>query len=795
MRTDNAAAEESTLSASYPSRLSLGQLWQVPMFALGVLALIGVAAGQPFLPGNHSRQLERDLNAARRAIEDTPPDIDRAIAKAELALANPRITPEQTAEAHFFLGTAYMRRAEEVSPETGSASWELARSHLEEAEKQGLPEECQAKLAYRLGKTYFMVQIEPQRVIDLLSRTMGAAADDAFEGYGLLAQAYLRLPKPDVRAALDATLKQLASLPETDEPKLAQPRLLCGELYRRLDQPEEARKVLARIGPDAPPDVLFQARYLRARTLQDGAFWQEAAQVWEELKDDPRVAHVGVGRVQYLLGFCYRKLDKPAQAEKAWEVAMKNGGEEGQAAALGLAELRLRGNSAAAALEAFDVAAQDVNSPTDYQNSLLGLNDARTVFEAGCRAYLQSNNYEAALHLAHLYERIALSGVAQELAGQAADAWGRLLLDQAKRASNNASARKDEEEGRKHLRHAGAAFETAAGAAKTPETQADLLWRSAKDYLDGQDAAHAVPVLERFVTLPVSPEKLGEAWYIRAEALRSLRHDTAAQADYRHCIKFPGPFAYRARYQLALTEIDRKNLEEAESILTQNLEMLNTDTNRDPEAKEKTLFALAHLLVQRQDYRMGFVRLQEALDQYPNNPGALKTRFELGRCAMQLADDAGKKRNEAKTVEERTHYLTQQQRFLEQAAHAYQRVVDECTNPQQSRLIAGDTETMVRDAAFAVAECRFSLGQYDEALRLYEGLAKHYKNQVEELIAWRHAWQCYGVKFQPDQAKRVLEQMQQSLQQMPLTAFDNTTEVRRRRWWDDWLREKSRPSN
>src|SRR5262249_893616 len=284
------------------------------------------------------------------------------------------------------------------------------------------------------------------------------------------------------------------------------------------------------------------------------------------------------------------------QAEKAWEVAMKHGGDEGQAAALGLAELRLRGNSVAAALEAFDVAAHNVNSPADYQNSLLGLNDARTVFEAGCRAYLQLNNYEAALHLAHLYERIALPGVAQELTGQAADAWGRLVLDQAKRASNNTAARQQEEEGRKHLRHAGAAFEAAAGAAKTPETQADLLWRSAKDYLDGQDAAHALPVLERFVTLPASPEKLGEAWYIRAQALRSLHNDTAAQADYRHCIKFPGRFAYRARYQLAMAEIDRKNLEEGESILTQNLEMSKTDPGHDPEAQEKSLFALGHLL-------------------------------------------------------------------------------------------------------------------------------------------------------------------------------------------------------
>lgn len=322
-----------------------------------------------------------------------------------------------------------------------------------------------------------------------------------------------------------------------------------------------------------------------------------------------------------------------------------------------------------------------------------------------------------------------------------------------------------------------------------------MLWRSAKDYLDGQDAAHALPVLERFVTLPVAPARLGEAWYIRAEALRSLRNDVAAQADYRHCIKFPGPFAFRARYQLAMAEIERKNLEEAETILSQNLQLIGTEANRDAEAHEKSLFALANLLVQRQDYRMAYVRLEEALQQYPKNPNALKTRFELGQCAMQLADDAGRKGNEAKTAEERAHYRTQQQRFLEQAALSYQRVVDECTSPQTSRVLGPDTDIMVREAAFAVAECRFNLGQFDDALRLYEALARRYKKQVEELIAWRHAWQCYGVKFQPDQAKRVLEQMRQSLQDMPGAAFDTSSDIRTRRWWEDWLREKSRPAS
>ena len=111
-----------------------------------------------------------------------------------------------------------------------------------------------------------------------------------------------------------------------------------------------------------------------------------------------------------------------------------------------------------------------------------------------------------------------------------------------------------------------------------------------------------LPVLERFVALAnVSAEKLGEAWYVRGEAFRALHNLVAAQADYRHCIKFPGPFAYRARYQLAVAEIEQNNLDEADAILTQNLELMDTAVEPDRTAYEMSLQALANLYLQRRD--------------------------------------------------------------------------------------------------------------------------------------------------------------------------------------------------
>ena len=76
-----------------------------------------------------------------------------------------------------------------------------------------------------------------------------------------------------------------------------------------------------------------------------------------------------------------------------------------------------------------------MRTPEDYHNGLIGLNDARQLFEAGCRWYLHTGNHEAALQVARLYERLAVPGTAQELAGQAAEAWGKMLLEQVRSPS------------------------------------------------------------------------------------------------------------------------------------------------------------------------------------------------------------------------------------------------------------------------------------------------------------------------------------------------------------------------
>ena len=181
--------------------------------------------------------------------------------------------------------------------------------------------------------------------------------------------------------------------------------------------------------------------------------------------------HGGGGRVRLL------RIARAAHQSRPAHRRRLRGGEEGQAAALGLGELRLRGDKPVAALEAFESALRGVSSAADYHNSLVELADVRTIFETGIAQFRQAGAYEDAVQFANLYEKVALPGVGQELAGQIAEAWARSLREQSQRTSNAETAKRLEEEARQRFRQAGIALEASSvhTAASVEQAVADSL--------------------------------------------------------------------------------------------------------------------------------------------------------------------------------------------------------------------------------------------------------------------------------------------------------------------------------
>lgn len=776
----------------------LRQLWQVPIFFAGLAALATVIIMHPPIGASSTgRQVEKILGQARRALAETPPDLDTVSARATQAIEQAEASSPQAAEAHYLLGTALLRQGNRLKGKTRVQTLDKGRKQLEMALALPIPDEVRPRLLHDLGKVYALLNLVPDQVVAWLGPTLPKQSDDPFEDYGLLAQAYLHLPTPDPLNALTATRKQL-DLPNVDEVALTPPRLLYGELLIQLDRPGEAKKVLARIGKGATPESLFRARTLLARIYQDEGSWVDAARMWELVKDDTLAVSIRQGRIRYFLGLCYRRQEMNKEAAAAWMEAFKAGGEEGQAAAFGLVELRLHGDKPEDALEAFEWAVQDVKKPEDYHNDLFTLAEARSLFDAVCRYFLQQGKYELAEQVAAIYEKLAEPGMAQELSAQAAEVWGQAILDSKQPKSSPEELLKLEDAARDQFQKAGTALTRAAGQSDDTKRKADWLNRSADNYLKAKVPAQAATALEQLVQLQLPPARQGEAYYRLGEAQRSLHNTVAAQDAYRNCIRlgppqYPGPFAYRARYQLAAIELDARNLDQAEDILLQNLELMNSDP--DAEAREKTVFALARLFYQKKDYRKAYEGFQEGIKEYPATANATAIRFQMAQCCLKIAEDYDRQRAKGGLKDTDMFFLGEMRKKLQDAANTYQELVDELTAKQASRSLTTEEGDILTQSEFTMADIQYFQGDYAEALRRYQILAakKEYQNKVERLIALQGAWQSLNSLEKFDQARAILEDMRVALyRDIPANAFEPGSGTRSKESWSKWLEDKIR---
>ena len=278
------AAVGSSIRLPTRRRRGFRQLWQLPTFLAGVAAVVALWQVQPYLRPASDRHIDKQLAAARTTLEAADPDVKLALTKAQKVLGEGALTREQEGTAHFLIGSAYVLLGEKAR-DPADESWRKAREHLEKAAELGVPSDDHFRLTYRLGKAWFHTGGETVRVIDYISRAVEAGVDAPSEAYGILTQAYLRLPKPDIPAAIEANKKRLA----LSNRGRRSPCLGAAPAGRIASQRETARN-RERCWPasreTAPKAIYSRARFLRAQSCQEDRLWSEAAGLWEEIMHD-----------------------------------------------------------------------------------------------------------------------------------------------------------------------------------------------------------------------------------------------------------------------------------------------------------------------------------------------------------------------------------------------------------------------------------------------------------------------------------------------------------------------------
>ncbi len=782
-------------------RRAWSQVWQVPTFFAGLIAVLVVAASSSYRAELRDGPFAAELRRLRQGLrEHVHPD--ELTALAERLLGEVRRHPRREGETCFLAGSAYSRQADTDPSNVGAAA--RAVENLDKALAIGVPEDDAPALHFRLGAALQRRGDDLPRAVELMAPSVERGADDPREGYALLVQAYLSLPTPDVDAALAASQKILEL---TDDPaELAPARYLRAELLLRKEQRLEAIKELDRIAGKIPVELRVKSRLLQARISEQEGLWHRAATCWKELLADAEHVPGGRGRVLYAQGHCLAGADppQPAEAAAAWQQALALPGKAGQAAGLRLGELRLlrRPDDPDKALAAWTEALRSVANPADYQNPYLDIAKARDLFERSCRRLLERRDFERAQQAAERYKKIAAPGAGDERWAEAVEGQAQRWLSEA--GTDTALVAKAHAQ----YHRAGVAYEQAALLRKEGE-QLEPCWRSGQCYLAAKDLGRAAAALERFVTLAKDDPRLPQAWFSLAETEATLGHKEQARLAYYKCMEFPvTPYAWRARYQLALHEIERKNYPHAKEILKQNLTSAGPNIDRD--AHEKSIYKMAGLLLQMQAFDEAIWYLKEASRQYPNNAGALSARDRLADCYRRLAEQMQRKIDEQATGtldnmtperraalgEMRAHQERTRRQWLKQAIAVYQDLADELRRKAARQPLPRDQSVILRKALFGMAEMHFDMSDFSEALRRYQRLQQDYRQQVEGLIACNRIWMCVGVMVEtPEQIRLAREAAQQSVKtaRSDLDAMPHDSEVFRgpgvwsRANWQTWL--------
>jgi hypothetical protein len=779
------------------ARRSSGQLWQVPTFLFGLLALIGVAASAPWRLTALEREGDALLAMLRHGLDrDEPADVLVGLAeniKLRLHQYGPR-----AAEAHFLVGSAYYRQARQKRAPYAKEIWPLAAEHLEEAlSLGGLGTDLDCG-QYRLGYALYQQDKDVPRALELMTLGVEKGAEQPLQGYQLLLKCHLQQTPPNLDSALSANRRVLDLTPERDVEAVALARLRQGELLLAKELRLEAIKELERIGAKASQAVKGKARLLQARCYEEEGLWSKAITIWQELLSSGAAIEGGRAQVLYALGQCYQRVDPPRSAEtlSVWSEALKIGGQEGQAAGLRLGELHLAqgGSQSALALSDWEAALEKVNSPADFRNPYIEIQEVRDWLKKALRQFQEGPDLQKMNAVAELFRKISPQGGAERELAMAAEASARQLADKLGEKSNTVMA----QDVQAQFRRAAEAYERAAQAGPQHE-RSESLWRSVQCYLAAKEIKRAQELLNQFVKTEQDEARLAEAWYTLGDLYRAQGMTSFAREAYLKCMEFPNTrFAYRSRYFLAIEEIDKKNLVLAREIIRQNLENPPPDIERA--WQEKSLFKMASLLMEMKNYGEAHIRLKDCLRLFQENQNALLARELLGQCYLRMAEKEwlkereldeemarrkpGMPESDLQSLQESIrHQKNTRINILKQANQTYQQLADELEALAHKKQPSKLEQTLFRRAWLGIGECYLDNEEYLEALRIFnEVQAKHrrtlegfYASTFIYFVACRMQYQARA-KSQMDQVRETAKESVRMLLE-DLRALPNEDEI------------------
>jgi len=788
-------------------------LWQIPTFLVGALALISVWYGRSYWQPTPAQRFERDLTALRQVLDKVPVDLVQAqtLTRKVHGVDPP---PHLYKEAPYIVGSALVAIAESSSiPDEAAEQWKAARKLLESAQERGLDKGDTVRHRHRLAKTWARTGEPTGKIIDALLETR-TCGDDPGEANRLLAELHLKLDPPEPQRAREFLKEYVAYVlpgrPEAQQRQLNQARLQLGEFYLQSGETEEARKVLERIGPETSSEVLIAARTQLAKSYIAEEDFGQGIRCLEQARDVRGISAAQRGQVIFHLADAFIKANRRTEALAALDQLRKGTGAEAQAGAFRYAEWLLRDpQKHEAAVEALETAMNSVSASTPYESKLYPLAQAQALGDEAVRQLKLANAFDLSVRAARAYSRIAENGRDRELAAETLQAWGPALLDRAPLVEAEERPRLVDE-GTRRLREAAKEWTAVAEKKKASLEKGSPYYKAADLYLKAGDLDDALKMLDEIsLKVPDYPaEGLADLWLKKGEVYLALGNREQARLCFQNgaqaAEKNPSPALIRCRIRLAEVLIkgnDPKAL--ARAVLDLERAVADPEFAKDRDLHETALTFIADAYSQQRDYQKAEVRFRTLLDTYPESPKAISVRFQLGQCYWYIAGQEAEKCKSAKKViddpnadEERKREAEilydssyrQYMEWLKKAGEPFRAVEAALLKGMSNPKLPAPEAELLRKASLAAADCSFFSGNYEDCVVRYDTLATRYAGTVVQLEALRSMWRCYQYYLQKtDRAIDTLVQMRTAYLQTPEAEFDNTSEVRRRDYWQRWF--------
>lgn len=778
----------------------LSQLWQLPLLLLS-FALFGYAAWLLIDP-QPGPTVEEQIAMGRQLIKADRPHA--AVEHLNQLLSNRALEPEQVGKVHLLL-------AEAVWLGQSKLKFSIAANHLQVIEQtrlaMGREVELDAGVFRRLGESQEALgrtrealesyrramALSPENVPALRRKVIGMLIDAA-DPTGADAELVKYLEDETL-----ATSERAWALGEraqilSDAGKFADARMLLDEAMRLVD-PQSA---------EADRSAIGQVHYRRGYAAWRLGDETTAEREMRAARDLMGVGHPLDADAAWVLGEIMQRQGKPQIAITFFDHVLTSHPDARVAvlARLGRGISRLQSNETDPAMVDLYEATQEIGRRPARMKHRDAVVDA---LQQGQRILEARDEYAASLELL-AYEKDLTPAPAPEFFGRMASLFERRAdqLDRSAVDAVPAEKLRRQQQARETRIRAGNAFLAYSQQLVLIDDvgYGRAMWKGIELFDRAGDLQGVISALELFIAErpddPLTPEallRLGRAFQAAG------MFDKAIAAFQRNQFRYPNTLAAsKSGVPLAQAYVAKgpEHFAKAEKVL---LGVVDNNPLLTPDAEEfkQAVFELAQLYYRTERFEESIARLEEFTDRYPRDErfGQLlflmgdSYRKSAGLIDAQLASatsNATASIGETPAIDPAEASKARADR-LRRARELYDKSIAYYRNADPGH---PTDQLYFRLAHFYRADCMYDLGEYEQAIALYDTAAFKYQDDPSALAAYVQIVNAYCALGRTEEAKTANERAKWLLRRIPPEAFNDGTFTMPKQYWEQWLQWSSK---